>query len=48
VDAALIVEPPDGMEVVSLVARFGRARARAETAGLIALVVAEALPRFCP
>ncbi len=48
VDAAVFLDPPDGMEVVSLVARFGRARARAEAAALIALVVAEALPRFCP
>jgi len=35
------------MEVVSLTARFGRARARGETAALIGLVTAEALPRFC-
>ncbi len=48
VDAPLLAEPPDGMEVVSLSARFGRARARAETAALIALVVTEALARFCP
>ncbi len=48
VDAGLLVEPPDAMEVVSLVARFGRVRARAETAALIALVVTEALTRFCP
>ncbi len=48
VDAALLAAPPDGMEIVSLATRFGRARARAETAALIALVVAEALARFCP
>ncbi len=48
VDAALLVAPPEGMEIVSLAARFGRARARAETAALIALVVGEALARFCP
>jgi hypothetical protein len=34
--------------VVSLTARFGRTRARAETAALISLVTAEALTRFCP
>jgi glycerate kinase len=48
VDAPLLAEPPDGMEVVSLIARFGQARARSETAALIALVVTEALTRFCP
>ncbi len=46
-DAALLASPPPGMEVVSLTARFGRARARGETAALIGLVTAEALPRFC-
>ena len=39
---------PPGMEVVSLTARFGRARARAETPALIGEVTAEALARFCP
>ena len=39
--------PPPGLEVVSLTARFGRARARAETTTLIGLVTAEALSRFC-
>jgi hypothetical protein len=34
--------------VVSLTARFGRARARKETVGLVAQVTTEALPRFCP
>ncbi len=47
-DAALVTSPPAGMEVVSLTARFGRARARADTADLIAQVTAEALGRFCP
>ena len=47
-DAALVAAPPAGMEVVSLTARFGPARARAETAALIGLVTAEALARFCP
>jgi glycerate kinase len=47
-DEALLAAPPEGMEVVSLTARFGRARARKETVGLVAQVTAEALPRFCP
>jgi glycerate kinase len=47
-DAALLAAPPAGLELVSLTARFGRARARAETATLISLVTAEALARFCP
>ena len=46
-DAALLASAPPGMEVVSLTARFGRARARGETAALIGLVTAEALSRFC-
>jgi glycerate kinase len=48
VDASLLASPPPGLEVVSLTARFGRARARAETATLINLVTTEALARFCP
>jgi glycerate 2-kinase len=48
VDAALLAAPPAGLEVVSLTARFGQARARAETGALIDLVTAEALSRFCP
>jgi glycerate kinase len=47
-DARLLASPPQGMEVLSLVKRFGRARARAETADLIAQLTAEALERFCP
>jgi glycerate 2-kinase len=47
VEAALLDHPPEGMEVVSLVARFGRTRARTETAKLIGQVAAEALARFC-
>jgi len=47
-DRALLVVRPEGMEVVSLTARFGRARARGETAALIGLVTAEAVARFCP
>ncbi len=47
-DRALLASPPDGMEVVSLTARFGRARARGETVALIGQVTAEAVARFCP
>jgi glycerate kinase len=47
-DRRLLAQPPEGMEVVSLTARFGRARARSETPGLIAEVVADVLVRFCP
>ncbi len=46
-DASLLAAPPPGLDVVSLTARFGRARARSETVGLISLVTAEALSRFC-
>ena len=47
-DASVLASPPAGLDVVSLTARFGRARARGETVALIGLVTAEALPRFCP
>ena len=47
-DASVLAAPPAGLEVVSLTGRFGRARARAETLGLINQVTAEALARFCP
>ena len=47
-DRGLLATPPAGMEVVSLTARFGRVRARGETAALIGQVTAEALARFCP
>ena len=47
-DRALLVAPPAGLVLVSLSARFGRVRARAETAALIGQVTAEALARFCP
>ena len=47
-DRSLLASPPDGMEVVSLTARFGRVRARGETAALIGRVTAEAVARFCP
>ena len=47
-DAAVLASPPSGLEVVSLSARFGKARARNETLALISLVTAESLRRFCP
>jgi len=47
-DRTLLANPPAGMAIVSLSVRFGRARARAETATLIAQVTTEALGRFCP
>jgi len=47
-DRTLLANPPEGMAIVSLSVRFGRARARAETATLIAQVTTEALGRFCP
>jgi hypothetical protein len=47
-DASVLASPPAGLDVVSLAARFGKARARNETVALISLVTAEWLPRFCP
>jgi glycerate kinase len=47
-DRSLLASPPPGLEVVSLTARFGRERSRAETVALIGEVTAEALARFCP
>ena len=47
-DASVLGLAAAGLDVVSLTARFGRARARGETTTLIGLVTAEALRRFCP
>jgi hypothetical protein len=47
-DQALLFNPPEGMEVVSLTDRYGRQRARSETVALVREVTAEALARFCP
>lgn len=47
-DRAVLVHPPDGMEVRSLVALYGRARARRETVALIGRTTAEFLATFCP
>jgi glycerate kinase len=47
-DRGLVTGPPEGMEVRSLVALFGRERARAETPALIGRTTAEFLATFCP
>ncbi len=47
VDASVLADPPPGMEVVSLTARFGRSRARRETLALVGQVTGDALDRFC-
>jgi glycerate kinase len=47
-DAMLLESPPPGLEIVSLSARFGGARARRETCRLIEEVTAEALAQFSP
>ena len=47
-DRALLQSPPPGLEIVSLVDRFGAARAWRETTDLVAEVTAEVLRRPCP
>jgi glycerate kinase len=47
-DRVLMAHPPAGMEVRSLVALFGRERARAETAALVGRTTSEFLTTFCP
>jgi glycerate kinase len=47
-DPAVATSPPPGLEIVSLTARFGSRRARTQTLTLVAEIVAESLPRFCP
>lgn len=47
-DRALLADPPEGMEIRSLVALYGRARADRETLALIARTTAEFLTTFCP
>ncbi len=47
-DRSVLAHPPDGMEVRSLVALYGRARARRETVELIGRTTAEFLATFCP
>jgi glycerate kinase len=47
-DEALLRSPPPGLEVISLAGRFGAARARGETADLVAEVTDQVLRRPCP
>jgi glycerate kinase len=47
-DQFVLALPPDGMEVRSLAALYGRARARRETVELIERTTAEFLATFCP
>jgi glycerate kinase len=47
-DRAVLDHPPGGMEIRSLVALYGRARARSETVALIGRTTAEFLAAFCP
>ena len=47
-DRAVLAHPPEGMEVRSLVALYGRARARRDTVALIGHTTAEFLDAFCP
>jgi glycerate 2-kinase len=47
-DQALLQSPPPGLEIVSLVDRFGAARARRETVDLVAEITAEVVRRPCP
>jgi glycerate kinase len=47
-DPEVLRSPPPGLQIVSLVHRFGGRRAREETTALIAEVTGEALARFCP
>jgi glycerate kinase len=47
-DPALLVEPPAGLELVSLTARVGTERARRDTVALVGQVTAEVLRRRRP
>jgi glycerate kinase len=47
-DPELLRRPRDGFEIISLAARYGGARARSETCALVAEVVHETLPTYCP
>jgi glycerate kinase len=47
-DEALLRSPPPGLEIVSLVGRFGADRARSETTDLVAEVTEEVVRRPCP
>ena len=47
-DRAVLTGPPEGMEVRSLVALYGRGRARRKTVEMIGRTTAEFLATFCP
>jgi glycerate kinase len=47
-DRAVLTHPPEGMEVRSLAALYGRNRSRRDTAALIGRTTAEFLATFCP
>lgn len=47
-DKALLSEPAEGMDVRSLVALYGRKRARRETTALITRATSDFLATFCP
>jgi glycerate kinase len=47
-DRAVLAHPPEGMEVRSLVAIYGRNRSHRDTAALIGRTTAEFLATFCP
>ncbi|HEY3843629.1 MAG TPA: glycerate kinase [Acidimicrobiales bacterium] len=47
-DSGVLGSPPPGIDIVSLTARYGGARARHETVALVAEVTAGALARFSP
>jgi glycerate kinase len=48
VDRSVLAHPPEGLEIRSLVALYGRTRARSETVALIGRTTAEFLATFCP
>jgi glycerate kinase len=47
-DRSILASPPAGIEVRSLVALYGRERARSQTAALIRRTTSEFLATFCP
>jgi len=47
-DAAVLADPPSGIDIVSLSQRFGAERARSETVALIGQVTAEKLAQLKP
>lgn len=47
-DRSLLAKPPEGIEIRSLVALYGRDHARSETAALIERATSEFVATFCP